>query len=169
MGKRLRWRDETRLDLIGATQAWQWHHTGIAVRDLDTALDYYRANLGFEVVFEARGMTDLISSITGVPGLGAHLVQTKSSISGQVLELIEFFNLPAQVDPLIPILPGRVHTAYLVPDIEKALAALVSSGGVMLGKVTEFSEGKAVYCADRFGTVIELEEASSDSGHNSQR
>ena len=111
-------------------------------------------------------MTDLISSITGVGGLGAHLVQTKSPMSDQVLEFIEFFNVPKIHDEILPIFPGRSHTAYLVPDIEKAVAALVADGGVMLGKVTEFSEGRAVYCADNFGTVIELEELASDGGNH---
>ncbi|MEY3711007.1 MAG: hypothetical protein RLZZ99_828 [Actinomycetota bacterium] len=155
------------LQRAGQINSWAWHHTGIAVRDIEKVIDYYRLNLGFEVVFEAREMTDLISSITGVKGLGAHLVQTKSPISDQVLEFIEFTNVPSDANELLPIYPGRSHTAYLVPDIEKAAAELVSSGGIMLGKVTEFSEGKAVYCADRFGTVIELEEQISDSGHHS--
>jgi len=30
----------------------------------------------------------------------------------------------------------------------------------MLGSITEFSEGRAVYCADASGTVIEWEEAA---------
>jgi catechol 2,3-dioxygenase-like lactoylglutathione lyase family enzyme len=151
----------------GRLNSWAWHHTGIAVREIDRVIDYYATNLGFEVVFEARNMTDLISGITGVKGLGAHLVQTKSPISDQVLEFIEFINIPIDANQLLPIHPGRSHTAFLVPDIEKALAELVSDGGIMLGKVTEFSEGKAVYCADRFGTVIELEEQFGGAGNNS--
>jgi catechol 2,3-dioxygenase-like lactoylglutathione lyase family enzyme len=149
----------------GGIQSWAWHHTGIAVRDIDKVIDYYAVNLGFEVVFEARNMTDLISSITGVKGLGAHLVQTKSPISDQVLEFIEFINVPSDANPLLPIYPGRSHTAFLVPDIEKSLAELVTQGGIVLGKVTEFSEGRAVYCADRFGTVIELEEQFGGAGN----
>ena len=65
----------------------------------------------------------------------------------------------------LPIYPGRSHTAFLVPDIEKSLAELVTQGGIVLGKVTEFSEGRAVYCADRFGTVIELEEQFGGAGN----
>jgi catechol 2,3-dioxygenase-like lactoylglutathione lyase family enzyme len=146
----------------GDAQAWAWHHTGISVRDIDKAVDFYRKNLGFKVVFEARNMSDLISSITGVDGLGAHLIQTQSPLSDHVLELIQFFNVPENIDPILPIAPGRSHTAYLVDDLDLALEILVKTGGTMLGKVTEFAEGKAVYCADQYGTVVELEELKVD-------
>ena len=144
--------------MSGKTNAWKWHHTGISVSNIERVVDYYAVSLGFEVVFEARDMTDLISSITGVAGLGAHLVQTKSKISEQVLEFIEFFNVPENFNPILPLNPGRSHTAFLVDDIQKAMEELVRAGGLVLGKVTHFSESKAVYCADEFGTVIELEE-----------
>ena len=142
----------------GNTQAWAWHHTGISVRDIDKALEFYAKNLGFDLVFEARNMTDLISSITGGDGLGAHLIQMQSPLSTHVLELIQFFNVPENLNPILPIAPGRSHTAYLVDDLDIALERLEKSGGTRLGKVTEFAEGKAVYCADQFGTVVELEE-----------
>jgi catechol 2,3-dioxygenase-like lactoylglutathione lyase family enzyme len=145
--------------------AWAWHHTGIAVTNIDSVLDFYADTLGFEPVFEARGMTDLISTMTGIPGLRADLVQCMSPVSGQVLEFIEFSNVPDDLDPRYPLRPGRAHTAYLVPDIEVAVEQTLRAGGVMLGQITEFSEGKAVYCADSSGTVIEWEEAAGE-GHS---
>lgn len=146
---------------MSTTQAWKWHHTGISVTNIDRVLDYYAKSLDFQVVFEARNMTDLISSITGVPGLGAHLVQTQSPMSDQVLEFIEFFNVPDSYNAMLPLSPGRSHTAYLVDDIDSATVALVAQGGVMLGQITTFGEGRAVYCADQNGTVIELEQLNS--------
>lgn len=144
------------------TGVWAWHHTGVAVANVDEALDLYFTTLGFEPVFEARGMTDLISQMTGVPGLGADLVQCVSPISGQVLEFIQFKNVPDDLDDRYPLRPGRSHTAYLTHDIDLAVEETVKAGGVMLGEITEFSEGRAVYCADRNGTVIEWEESASE-------
>lgn len=144
--------------MTGTTNSWGWHHTGLAVSNLDKALDYYRETLGFEVVFEARGLTDLISSVTGVPGLGADLAQCKSPVSDQILELLQFTNIPKTFNHLAPILPGRAHTAHLVEDLEKSLHALQAAGGVLLGQITEFSEGRSIYCADTTGNVVELEE-----------
>lgn len=145
--------------MSGSARAFRWHHTGIAVADIDRALAFYTTTLGFEVAFEARGMTDLIESITGVPGLRADLVQCVSPLGDQVLEFIQFHNVPASAPEILPIRPGRVHTAYLVPDLEQAIAATTAAGGQILGQITEFEEGRAVYCADSSGNVIEWEEA----------
>jgi len=147
----------------GSSGAWAWHHTGIAVASVDEVIELYRDLLGFEVVFEARGMTDLIRSMTGVSTLVADLVQCRSVVSGQVLEFIHFSGFPADVDPRLPFQPGRAHTAFLVPDIERAVWECERAGGEQLGQITEFSEGRAVYCADRLGTVIEWEEANEEA------
>lgn len=144
--------------------AWAWHHTGVAVANVDEVLELYASTLGFEPVFEARGMTDLISQMTGIVGLTADLVQCQSPVSGQVLEFIQFGNVPDDLDERYPLRPGRAHTAYLTPDIELAVEATLRAGGVMLGEITEFSEGRAVYCADGNGTVIEWEEAREEAG-----
>lgn len=147
-----------------SSHAFRWHHTGIAVADIDRALEFYAQTLGFSVAFEARGMTDLVESITGVKGLRADLVQCVSPMGDQVLEFIQFFDVPASAPDILPIRPGRVHTAYLVPDLERAIAATEAAGGQMLGAITEFEEGRAVYCADGSGNVVEWEEAGEAAG-----
>jgi catechol 2,3-dioxygenase-like lactoylglutathione lyase family enzyme len=135
----------------------------MAVANVDEVLDLYSSTLGFEPIFEARGMTDLISQLTGIVGLTADLVQCQSPMSGQVLEFIQFGNVPDDLDDRLPLRPGRAHTAYLTADIELAVEATLRAGGRMLGEITEFSEGRAVYCADRNGTVIEWEEAREEA------
>lgn len=144
--------------------AWEWHHTGIAVSSVDAALAHYSGLLGFEVVFEAQDMSDLIQSMTGVPGLRADLVQCRAAYSKQVLEFIRFRNIPTTVDDRLPLQPGRAHAAFLVPDLDRAVWENARAGGEMLGSITEFSEGRAVYCADQSGTVVEWEEAAQGGG-----
>jgi hypothetical protein len=75
--------------LTSTTQAFAWHHTGFSVVDLNKSLRFYSQAFGFEPVFEAMDMSDLIQHLTGVPGLRADLVQCKSKMSNQVLELIK--------------------------------------------------------------------------------
>ena len=150
--------------MTSAVRAWGWHHTGLAVSDLSRALSFYSEALGFEPVFEALDMSDLIQSITGVSGLRADLVQCKSPVSDQVLELIRFRNVPSDVDPILPIQPGRAHTAFLVPDLQAAAAAMEKTGGRMLGKITQFEEGRAAYFTDGAGNALELEEAMEVTG-----
>ena len=83
---------------MNAAGAWAWHHTGIAVSSIDEVLSHYTGLLGFEVVFEAPDMSDLIQSMTGVAGLRADLVQCRAPYSEQVLEFIHFRNIPGGVD-----------------------------------------------------------------------
>jgi glyoxylase I family protein len=149
--------------LTSAVRAWGWHHTGLAVSDLSKALNFYREAFDFEPVFEALDMSDLIQGITGVVGLRADLVQCKSKISEQVLELIEFRNIPEVFDSMLPIMPGRAHTAFLVPELETAIEELERQGGRLLGAITSFEEGRAAYCADGAGNALELEEATAGS------
>ena len=98
--------------------------------------------------------------ISPVLGLRADLVQCKSTISNQVLELIKFRNIPQDAEQLLPIRPGRIHNAFLVEDLEAAIAEVERNGGQLFGSITEFSEGRAAYLSDGSGNAIELEEAS---------
>lgn len=150
---------------MSSSGAWGWHHTGFAVSSVDEAVDRYSQLADFRVVFEARDMSDLIQSMTGVPGLRADLVQCTSPMSEQVLEFIHFRKIPARVDDRLPLQPGRAHVAFLVPDLDRAVWELVQTGGEMLGAITEFAEGRAVYCADPSGTVIEWEESLAGDSH----
>ena len=150
---------------MSSTGAWGWHHTGFAVSSVDEAVDRYSQLADFTVIFEARDMSDLIQSMTGVPGLRADLVQCTSPMSEQVLEFIHFRKIPARVDDRLPLQLGRAHVAFLVPDLDHAVWELVQAGGEMLGAITEFAEGRAVYCADPSGTVIEWEESLAGDSH----
>lgn len=144
--------------MTSAAHAFAWHHTGISVENLSHSLQFYKAAFGYEPVFEAMDMSDLIESITGVAGLRADLVQCKSELSGQILELIKFRNIPNDASDLAPIRVGRSHNAFLVPDIDFAIAEIEKTGGKLIGSITQFSEGRCAYLSDGFGNAIELEE-----------
>jgi catechol 2,3-dioxygenase-like lactoylglutathione lyase family enzyme len=144
--------------MAGRTQAWAWHHSGFVVPNLDQALDYYRETLGFEVLFEDRDMTDLIERTVGIPGVRCQLAQCQSPLSGQILELLAFSNVPDGTSAQMPVWPGIGHAAYLVEDIDAAVAGLEAAGGRLIGEVVTFPEGRAVYSFTPSGTVVELEE-----------
>jgi predicted enzyme related to lactoylglutathione lyase len=151
--------------LTSTTRAWAWHHTGISVSDLNQSLSFYSRTFGFEPVFEALDMSDLIQQLTGVPGLRADLVQCKSTLSEQVLELIKFRNIPNDVSELLPLQLNRTHNCFLVENLDQAIEEVEKAGGQLLGSVTEFSEGKAAYLSDGAGNAFELEQAKQGSGH----
>lgn len=151
--------------MAGATGAWTWHHSGFVVSDLEDAVSFYRRCFGYSVAFRADGMTDLLQGVTGLSTISGSLAQLTSPISGGVLELLQFSNVPADVDPWLPVVPGRAHAAFGVQDLDEAIEQLQEAGGSLCGLPTAFSECRAVYCKTPVFTVVELMEFF-DPAHN---
>lgn len=143
-------------DRASPSTAWGWHHTSLAVRDLEAAMAFYGAAFGYEPLFVERDMGDQIARMAGVPGLRCDLAQLRSPISGHILELIAFH--PSAPAPAAPVDPGRAHVAFQVEDLDRALAHLRTLGAEPIGEITRFDEGRCVYCREPSGTVFELEE-----------
>jgi Glyoxalase/Bleomycin resistance protein/Dioxygenase superfamily len=150
--------------LTGAAGILTWHHTSIVVDNLDQAVAFHRDQFGFVVVLEARGMAEPIQRMLGLTGITCDLIQAVSPVSNHFIEFIEFHNRPPGVNEMLPIWPGRAHTAFVVTDIERALSTVTASGGRPIGEITDFPEGPAVYCWAPGGGVIELEEHLTAAG-----
>lgn len=144
---------------FASAKAWSWHHAGLVVENLDTAIAFYRESLGFDVEFLVRDMDDQFQRTVGIDGVVCDLAQLVAPYSGTLLELIEVRNVPAGLDPRLPVHIGVGHGAYQVKSLDESIAGLVDSGGSLIGEIVEFSEGSAVYCWSPTGTVVELEEA----------
>ena len=144
----------------GLARPLRWHHTSLAVTDIDLAIAFHREAFGLDVIFEERGMSAQIASIAGVPGLVCDLVQMRYERADQVLEFIAFRpDGGTGFEPeLVPLRPGSAHVAFLVENLEKSLAHVEALGAVRLGEITEFSDGRAVYCRAPGGSFFEMEE-----------
>jgi catechol 2,3-dioxygenase-like lactoylglutathione lyase family enzyme len=134
------------------------HHTSIVVRDVDAAARFAHVTWGFEVTFEARGMTSQIRSMLGLRGIWCDLIQGATPGSQHVTEFIAFFDIPADRDLALPVAVGQGHVAFITKDLAQSLAAVRAAGGRQLGAVTQFAEGRAAYCLMPSGGVIEIEE-----------
>ena len=147
-----------------------WHHTSLAVNDLDTAVAFYREAFGYELKFQERGMSDQIASMTGIDGLTCDLAQLRSACSDHVLELIAFHLPSRETAPLepAPLRPGAAHVAFSVADLEAALAAVEALGAVRVGRITGFSEARSVYCREPAGSFFEMEELRADPARGTQ-
>ena len=143
-----------------AVRATSWHHSSLAVSDLDTAIAFYRDAFGYEVAFEERDMSDQIANMAGVEGLTCDLAQLRSALGDHVLELIAFRRSEHGMPPIetAPLRPGAAHIAFAVEDIESALDAVEALGAVRIGGITEFDEGRSVYCREPAGSFFEMEE-----------
>lgn len=155
------------LSLFGAGRPGvrEWHHTSLSVTDLDRATGFYGEAFGYEVLFEARGMTGQMADITGVPGLECDLAQMSSSLSDHVLELVEFRDYEGEGgESAAPLRPGAAHLAFVVEDLEAEIERVGRLGAEVLGGVVEFDEGRSAYCREPSGTVFELEELFDNGG-----
>lgn len=92
------------------------HHVGVAVADLDEAIELYRSALGAKLVHRARSETD---------GLEAAFIHTGT---GE----IELLSATSPDSPVGKFLakrgPGLHHVAYAVTDIAKALEDARAAG-----------------------------------------
>ena len=83
-----------------AVRATSWHHTSLAVGDLDAGIAFYRDTFGYEVAFQEKGMSDRIARMTGIEGLTCDLAQLRSIYGEHVLALIAFRRPGRDVPPL---------------------------------------------------------------------
>ena len=143
-----------------AVPATSWHHTSLAVSDLDAAVTFYRDAFGYEVSFEERGMSEQIAKMTGIAGLICDLAQLRSALGNHVLELIAFRHPERAAAPPehAPLRPGAAHIAFAVEDLDAALAAVEALGAARIGGIAEFSEGRSVYCREPAGSFFEMEQ-----------
>ncbi len=148
---------EHRLALVPAAPE-SWDHSSLAVSDLDSAIEFYRQLLGFEIAFVERGMSDQIAGITGLEGIDCDLAQLRSPSSRHTLELIAFRGVPLDRGHHAPTEPGRGHVGFRVEDLDAALALVERLGGHRLGDITYFEEGRSAYCRDPNGSYLELSE-----------
>ena len=142
-------------------QVTAWHHTSLAVADLDRAIAFYAAAFGYRIAFLERGMEGQIRAMTGEPGLTCDIAQLQAPASGHVLELIAFHGRAP--GPEKPLAPGMAHVAFYVDDLETALAEVERLGAVRLGAITQFSDGRSVYCREPAGSFFEMEELAARS------
>lgn len=147
----------TRDDVFGTTAGWEWHHSGLVVDDIDRAIAFYSTCFDYQVDFLVRGMDDQFQRTIGIADISCDLVQMRSPVSATTLELIRVYDVPAGLDPRTPVHVGVGHSAFIVNDVEEAVAAVVRGGGALMGEIVDFAEGPAAYCWTPSGSVVELE------------
>lgn len=130
-------------------------HVAIAVRDLESAIDYYRAAFGAEVahreVVESDGVEEALLKVA------ESYIQliTPTRNDSPVAKAIEKRG------------EGLHHVGYRVTDCAEALAAVVAAGATPIDKAPRpGSRGTTVafvHPKGSFGTLIELVEEGSGS------
>ena len=135
-------------------------HTGIVVRDLEKAVNFYRA-LGFIDFNNAIEEGQFIDQVTGLTGIKLEWVKLKAP-DGNLLELLKYhsdidrLNLELQDSDKL----GCSHMAYGVDDIEKTCETIKEMGGSVVNKpaLSNDKKAKVAYCHDLEGVLMEIVE-----------
>lgn len=146
-------------------------HIGLAVPDLESAINWYGKVLGFKLIagpysFQAKdekkhNMTNDL--------LGEHIKKMRNAhmtSDNQVgIELFEFQE-PKMRDNKPSDYGGYFHICLIADDIEKLAEEIATTGGKRRSEIWNTWEGKPyylVYCEDPYGNIIELYSHSTEN------
>lgn len=139
-------------------------HIGLAVPDLEKAIEWYGKVFGFHVL---AGPFDFNEEKEPAPNMTQDLQGTEvkkmrnvhlMSPGGVGIELFEFRE-PAFEQEKPAAHKGFFHLCLIVDDIVEAIEQVVLYGGRQRSKIWNINEGKhhyLVYTEDPFGNIIEL-------------
>lgn len=137
-------------------------HVGIAVPDLDAAIEWYAKHLGMvsthEEVNEEQGVREAMLSVIGSPA-GAPAIQLLAPLN-ENSTIAKFIDRSG---------PGLQQLAYRVTDID-AISAQLRADGVRLlydapRRGTANSRINFIHPKDAGGVLVELVEPAADGGH----
>lgn len=139
-------------------------HIGLAVPDLDKAIDWYRKVFDFRILAgpfefdaEAEGPGSMTQDLQGPDIQKMKNVHLMSS-DGVGIELFEFQD-PSLPDERPSSRAGFFHITMVVDDMVEAIERVVQYGGRQRSKIWNINKGKPhylVYTEDPFGNIIEL-------------
>ena len=89
------------------------------------------------------------------------MAQLSVPTTGHLIELLQFHGFESNkiLDPNIPLRPGQGHIAFLVENFDLWVEKLTALKAKIIGKVTKFPEGRAVYFLEPNGIFIEISES----------
>lgn len=140
-----------------------FNHVGMTVPDIDRAIEWYGAVLGFRLIFrrrlEYRPEVPEVREIFGPRFGSAHQAHLLTA-NGVGLELFQFIDPPVEKpdDNFRYWQIGIFHICVTDPDLEALVARVLAHGGKQRSRIRAFLPGRPcqlVYCEDPFGNIVE--------------
>lgn len=140
------------------------HHVAIATNDLDQMLQFYRDQLGFEVVLDYSWEpgNEVADRITSLQRTAAKQIMLRTG--NTYLEIFQYLSPePSVGDPSRRVCdPGITHLCLDVTDLEAEYARLVAAGMKFHCPPQHVGAGvRTTYGRDPDGNVIELQQGLS--------
>ena len=136
-------------------------HTGLVTQDLESSISFFKKAFDCKIIFKEKNICKEIESITGIKNQKCSLAQLSVPTTGHLIELLQFHGFESNkiLDPNIPLRPGQGHIAFLVENFDLWVEKLTALKAKIIGKVTKFPEGRAVYFLEPNGIFIEISES----------
>jgi len=136
-------------------------HVGVIVDDLDAAIAFF-AELGLEEAGRGKVDGEWVDRIVGLQGVTNEFAFVHTPDGHGRLELIQFHTPPAEGggEPLPANALGLRHVAFVVDDIDVAVAALQNHGADLVGSVENYQDiFRLCYIRGPAGIIVELAQA----------
>ena len=135
-------------------------HVGIVVDDLAAATEFV-VQLGLELLGEAQVEGRTVDRVVGLQGVQVDFAMMQTPDGSGRLELIKFHSPSSQGDnghaPANTL--GIRHIAFVVEDIDAALAGLRAHSGELIGELERYEDiYRLCYVRGPAGIIVELAE-----------
>lgn len=137
-----------------------FRHTGIVVKDLESALHFYRDLLGFKITKQKEETGDYISAVCGIKNIKVTTVKLAAD-DGSLIELLHFNQpLSGKTKPRNLNCLGFSHISCTVEDINSEFQRLSKAGVKFNSRPQKSPDGFALvaFCRDPEGNFMELVE-----------
>ncbi len=135
----------------------KFHHAGLAVPDLEKAIQFYCGVFGFTILQRINWDSTQVEwpvKVTGVANSMVKGVQLQGD--NGFLELFEWIQPESTGKPTQAHQFGITHLAFQVQNINQVYEQFIAHGGTSHGKPSPVGKAIAIYCQDPFGNLIEL-------------
>jgi catechol 2,3-dioxygenase-like lactoylglutathione lyase family enzyme len=140
----------------------QMHHVGIVVDDLAAATAFF-VDLGLQRQGGGPAKGEWVDRVVGLEGVQVEFAMMQTPDGHGRLELITFDSPPAEGrDANAPAnTRGIRHVAFVVDDIDAALARVRVHGAELVGQVERYGDSmRLCYIRGPEGMIVELGEMS---------
>ena len=136
------------------------HHVGVVVDDLAAATGFF-VELGLELLGEGQVEGGPVDRVVGLEGVRVDTAMVGTPDGHGRLELIKFRDPPGPGgDRHAPAnIPGLRHVAFVVDDVDAAVARLRARGAELVGEVEHIGDTyRLCYLRGPEGIIVELAE-----------
>jgi catechol 2,3-dioxygenase-like lactoylglutathione lyase family enzyme len=143
-------------------------HSGFAVSNLETALDFFKENLKIEEIRSQVSDQDYLSKVTGFPGASLKIGFVRKKEDTFPLEVIEYITPKGQPTRSGIGIVGTQHRCYEVSNLDAWYSHLIDQGVKFLSEPRQLIDGfwpdlRGVFFYGPDNTIFEFIESRQDS------